>query len=234
MPLPGRPSCTSHMRKARPRVKWHGQRAELPRLCLHWLHQGLDGRPPLSKLYCLRTQGSGRMGQRGPRVATAAHSSTSWETEIPEWACHGLDTSQTLFLSVVHPTSTLQIKELKVSGVLMLLASEYLHPSTIPQYFRERGLRAGIWCCVNLGKSPLLSDSGIYISGSRGSELGLWTLVLGLTPEKAGSRCLPTPTERWILVQILCLGVKERKETPGPILRPSFSSPGAFFTQFQF
>lgn len=51
----------------------------------------------------------------GPRVATAAHSIISWETEIPEWACQGLGTSQTLFPSVVHPTPTLQIKELKAS-----------------------------------------------------------------------------------------------------------------------
>lgn len=93
----------------------------------------------------------------------------------------------------------------------MLLASEYLCPSTISQYLRERGLPAGIWCCVTLGKS-LLSGSGIYIPGSRGSGLGLQTLVLGLTPERAESRRLPTPTERWILVQSLCLGVREKRD----------------------
>lgn len=92
-------------------------------------------------------------------MATSANGSISWETDIAEWACQGLGISQTLFSSLVHPTPTLQIKELKVSEapwLPMLLAQETvafkcLCPPIIPQYLRKRGSEVSLVLC-ELGK----------------------------------------------------------------------------------
>lgn len=112
------------MGKARPRVKWPGHMTGLPISAFTECYQELHSRPQPSKPCRVRAQGPDRMWQGRPRVASAAHGSISWETDIPAWACHGLCTSQTLFTSLAHPTPTLQIKELTSQRVSMLLAQE--------------------------------------------------------------------------------------------------------------
>lgn len=117
IPGPGRPPSTSQMGKARPSVKWPGQNDRTSRTQPSLAATKNSSRAQLSKPCRVRAQGSSRMGQGGPRMSTEANGGISWETDIPEWACQGLGTSQTLFSSIVHPTPTLQIKQLKASEV---------------------------------------------------------------------------------------------------------------------